>query len=103
LAVTEIAGRHDAEGANGGERANLRAAQPDVAVSRPDTLALGAARQIEVAREHISGFEPLAFARIGQPATTASAEFAIGVVAIARVITPTRIEVHRSLLLEMLV
>ena len=57
LAVAEIAGRHDAEGADGGERANLRAAQPHVAVSRPDTLAFGAARQLEVTREHIARIE----------------------------------------------
>ncbi len=50
LAVAKIAGGHDAEGADGGERANLRAAQPHVAVSRPDALAFRAARQLEVAR-----------------------------------------------------
>jgi hypothetical protein len=89
LAVAEIAGGHDAEGADCGERANLRAAQPDVAVTCPDTLALWAARQIEIAREDIPRFEPLTFARIAQPATTAAVEFAI-----ARVISPTRIESH---------
>jgi hypothetical protein len=80
-----------------------RAAQPDVAVACPDALAVGAARQIEVAREHIPRFEPLAAARVAQPATAASAEFAIAIVAIARVIIPTRIEIHRHLRLEMLV
>ena len=49
LAVAEIAGGHDAEGAHGGERANLRAAQPHVAVSCPDTLTFRAARQLKVA------------------------------------------------------
>jgi hypothetical protein len=39
VAIAEIAGRDDAEGADGGERANLPAAQPDVAVACPDTLA----------------------------------------------------------------
>jgi hypothetical protein len=94
LAIAEIAGRDDAEGADGGERANLRPAQPDVAVSCPHTLALGAARQVEVAREDISRFEPLAFARIAKPATTAAVESAIAIIVIARVISPTRIEVH---------
>ena len=74
LAVAEIAGRHDAEGADRGQRANLRAAQPHVAVSRPDTLAFRAARQLEVAREHIARIERLALARIGQPAAAALAE-----------------------------
>lgn len=94
LTVTEIAGGHDAKGADGGERANLRAAQPDVAVACPDPLALGTARQIEVAREHVADVEPLAFARIAQPATAASIESAIAIVVITRVISPTRIEVH---------
>ena len=86
LAVAEIAGGHDAEGADGGERANLRAAQPHVAVSRPDALAFRAARQLEVAREHIARIEPLAFARIGQPAAAALAELATVIVAVAWVI-----------------
>lgn len=103
LTVAEIARRDDAEGADRGEGADLRPPQPDVAVACPDTLALGAARQIEVAREHIPRFEPLAVAWIAQPAATASAEFAAIVVSVARVIIPTRIEVHRRLQLEMLV
>ncbi len=103
LAVAEIAGGHDAEGADGGERANLRAAQPHVAVSRPDALAFRAARQLEVAREHIARIERLALARIGQPSAAALAQLATVVVAVAWVITPTRIEVHRHLLPEMLV
>jgi len=100
LAVAEITSRHDAEGAYGGERANLRAAQPHVAVSRPDTLAFRAARQLEVAREHIARVEWLALARIGQPTAAALAQLATLVVAVACVITPTRIEVHSYLRLE---
>ena len=108
LAVAEIAGRHDAEGADGGERANLRAAQPHVAVSRPDTLAFRASRQLEVAREHIARVERLALARIGQPSAAALAQLATllrqgfgaqaVVVAVAWVIVPARIKVHRALL-----
>ena len=78
LAVAEIAGRHDAEGADRGQRANLRAAQPHVAVSRPDTLAFRAARQLEVAREHVARIEWLALARIGQPSAAALAQLARG-------------------------
>jgi hypothetical protein len=44
LAVAEIAGRHDAEGADGGQRAHLRRAQRHIAVSRPHPLACMAAR-----------------------------------------------------------
>ena len=53
LAVAEIAGRHDAEGPDGGQRAHLRGAQRHIAVSRPHALAFMAARQFKVAREHV--------------------------------------------------
>src|SRR6185436_5242000 len=86
----------------GGERANLRAAQPHVAVSRPDTLTFLAARQLEVAREHIARVQRLALARIGQPSAAALAQLATVIVAVAWVITPTRIEVHSYLRLETL-
>ena len=87
LAVTEIAGGHDAEGADSGERANLRAAQPHVAVSRPDTLAFRAARELEVAREHIARVERLPLARIGQPSAVALAQLATILLAVTWVIT----------------
>ncbi len=103
LTVAEIAGWHDAEGTDGGERANLRAAQPHVAVACPDALAFRAARQLEVAREHVANVEPFTFARIAQPAAAASAQLAIAIVAITWVISPTRIEIHIRLLPEVLV
>jgi hypothetical protein len=62
-----------------------------------------AARQLEVAREHVARIEWLALARIGQPCAAALAQLATVVVAGAWVITPTRIEVHRYLRLEKLV
>ena len=64
VAVAKIAGGDDAEGADGGQGANLRAAQHDVAVARPDSLALTTPWKFEVAGEYIAWFEPLAFARI---------------------------------------
>ena len=85
--VAEIAGGHDAEGADGGQRADLRAAQRHVAIPCPDALAFTTPRQLEVAREDIAGIERQAFARIGQPATAALAQLAT---AVARVISPTR-------------
>ena len=100
LTVAEIAGGHDAEGADGGERANLRAAQPHVAVACPDALAFRAARQLEVARKHVANVEPFTFARIAQPAAAALAQLATLIVAITWVISPTRIEVHIRLLPE---
>ena len=102
LTVAEIAGGHNAEGADGGERANLRAAQPHVTVSRPDTLAFRAARQLKVAREHVARVEWFALTRIGQPSAAALAQLATVLVAVTWVITPTRIEVHRHLRLEKL-
>jgi hypothetical protein len=65
LAVAEIASRHDSEGADGRQRADLRAAQRHVAVACPNALTLTPSRQLEVAREHLAWIEPLAFARIG--------------------------------------
>jgi hypothetical protein len=44
LAVAEIAGRNDAEGADGRQGPDLRAAQRHVAVSSPDALAFTASR-----------------------------------------------------------
>jgi len=102
LTVAKIAGGYDAEGADGGERADLRAAQPHVAVTCPDALAFRAARQLEVAREHVANVEPFTFARIAQPAAAASAQLAIAIVAITWVISPTRIEIHIRLLPEVL-
>jgi hypothetical protein len=96
-AVAEIAGAHDAEGTDGRQRADLGAAQPDVAVSCPDALAFNAARQLEVACEHVAGIERLAW--IGQPSAAALTQLATTIVAVARVIRPTRIEfIHTDLL-----
>jgi hypothetical protein len=103
LAVAEIAGRHNAEGAHGRERANLRGAQRHIAVSRPHALARMAARQLEIARKHVAWIEPLAFPRIGQPTTTALVEFATVDIAVARVVNRPRVEIHRHLPWEKLV
>ena len=103
LTVAEIDGRDDTEGADGGQRAGLRAAQGHVAVACPDALTFRAPRQLEAAREHIARIERLPFARIGQPTAAALAQLAAEIVAVARVISPTRIEIHIRLLPEMLV
>lgn len=76
LSVAEIAGRHDAEGADGGQRADLRAAQRHIAVSRPHALAFMAAGQFEITREDIAGIEWLTFARIGQAAAASLGQLA---------------------------
>ena len=103
LTVAKIAGGHDTEGADGCERADLRAAQPHVAVACPDALAFRASRQLEVAREHVANVEPFTFARIAQPAAAASAQLTIAIIAITWVISPTRIEIHIRLLPDVLV
>src|SRR5688572_10978359 len=95
LAIAEIARWHDAEGADGCQRADLRAAQRHVAVACPDALTFTATRQLEVARKHVAWIEPLAFPRIGQPTTTALVELTTVMIAIARVVNRPRIEVHR--------
>jgi hypothetical protein len=73
LAIAEIASRHDSEGADGRQRAYLRAAQRHVAVACPDALAFTASRQFEITREDIA------------------------IVAVARVVNGSRIEVHGHL------
>jgi len=53
--VTQVARRHDAKRANGGERPTLGPAQRVFAVARiVDDLAVAPARQIEPSREHIA-------------------------------------------------
>lgn len=79
MAVSEVAGGHDAEGAGSGESARLGAAQGVVAVALVDALALWSARQIDLAHEDIARTEWLAFARVGC-AATALAQFAAIVV-----------------------
>jgi hypothetical protein len=93
-----IAGGHDAEGTDGRQRADLRAAKRHVAVARPDALAFYAARQLEVACEHVARIERLALAWIGQPPATALVEFATVDIALARVVNRPRVEVHKDLL-----
>ena len=67
IPVAEIAGGHHAEGADGGQRADLRTAQRHVTVPRPDALAFTTTWQLDVTRQHVSRVQPLAFAWIGQP------------------------------------
>jgi hypothetical protein len=45
-------------------------------VNLSSTLAFTAARQLEIAREYLTGIEPLAFPRIGERPTVALAELA---------------------------
>ena len=57
--VADVTAGDDAEGADGGQRTGLGAPQRVGAIAVPDTLTLGAARQIEVAREHVRWFPAL--------------------------------------------
>ncbi|MBS1816805.1 MAG: hypothetical protein JSU08_02650 [Acidobacteria bacterium] len=63
-------------------------------LAEPDALAVRAARQIEITSEHVTRVTRVAFERIGRNASTALAEFATIVISVARVIIPTRIEIH---------
>lgn len=101
VTIAEIAGRDDAEGTDGRHRADLGAAQRDVAVARPDTLAFTAARQFEVTRKHVTWIEPFASPRIRQPAAAALVQLATVDIAIARVINRSRIEIHSRTTLPM--
>ena len=97
VAIAEIAGRDDAERTDDSHRADLGAAQRDVAIAGPDPFAFTAAGQLEVARERIAWIEPLTFPRIGQPAAAALVELATVDIAIARVIDRPRVEIHKRL------
>jgi hypothetical protein len=63
-------------------------------LAEPHTLSVRAARQIEITSEHVTRVTRVAFEWIGRDASTALAEFATIVVSVARVIIPTRIEIH---------
>lgn len=49
----------------------LGASQEDVEVTTPDALAFGAAREFEVAREHVARIARVAFERIGRGSSSA--------------------------------
>jgi hypothetical protein len=53
-AVAEIARRHGAEGADGGQRARFRAAESVVVAVVVDVLSFEAARQVDVLHEHVA-------------------------------------------------
>jgi hypothetical protein len=53
-AVAEIARRHGAEGADGGQRARFRAAQGVVVAVIVNVFSFEAARQIDMFHEHVA-------------------------------------------------
>jgi len=53
-AVAEIARRHGAEGADGGQRARFRAAEGVVVAVVVDVLSFEATRQVDVLHEHVA-------------------------------------------------
>ncbi len=60
--VVEIVGTYDAEGADGGQRARLRAAQRVIVIVVVDVLLFEAARQVDVLHEHVSRVHALTVA-----------------------------------------
>jgi hypothetical protein len=93
-AVPEVVGVHDAERAGCRQRPRFRAAQECAVLAEPHALAVRTTRQIEITSEHVTWVTRVALERIGRDASTALVEFATVVVSVARIIIPTRIEIH---------
>ena len=70
-AVPEVVGMHDAERAGRRQRTRFRAAQENAVLPEPHTLAVWAARQVEVTREHLTRVARVSFEWIGRDASTA--------------------------------
>ena len=54
VAVAEVLAWDNSEGADGGQRATLRAAQRVLAITVEHPFAFGSTRQVELAQEHVS-------------------------------------------------
>ncbi|HUE87466.1 MAG TPA: hypothetical protein VMO26_15430 [Vicinamibacterales bacterium] len=63
-AVPEVVGVHDAERAGRRKRPRFRAAQENAVLAEPHALAVWAARQVEVAREHLTRVARVSFERV---------------------------------------
>src|SRR6516165_7292259 len=70
-AVPEVVGVHDAECAGCRQRPRFRAAQENAVLAEPHTLAVWAARQIEITSEHVTRVTRVPFEWIGRDASTA--------------------------------
>src|SRR5262245_50976363 len=64
VAVAKVLGWHDSEGADGGQRAALRAPQRVLALAIEHSLALGSAGQVELAQEHVSRVRTVALTHV---------------------------------------
>src|SRR5256885_17225907 len=64
VAVAEVLGWDNSEGADGGQRAALRAAQRVLAIAVEYAFALGSPRQVELAQEHVSRVRTVALTRV---------------------------------------
>jgi len=64
VAVAEVLGGYHSECSDGGQRATLRAPQGVLAVAIEHSLAVGSARQVELAQEHVSRIGALAFPHV---------------------------------------
>jgi eukaryotic-like serine/threonine-protein kinase len=91
MSVAQVTSRDDAEGAHGGERARLGAAQGDVTATCPDAITFRTTWQVEVPHEHVARIGGRAIARVGHAAATAAAQVARAIIERARVVAPTRI------------
>jgi hypothetical protein len=64
VAVAEVLGWDNSEGANGRQRAALRTAQRVLAIAVEYSFALGSSRQVELAQEHVPRIRTVALTRI---------------------------------------
>ncbi|HKW03262.1 MAG TPA: hypothetical protein VJN96_25780 [Vicinamibacterales bacterium] len=87
VAVAEVLGRDNSEGADGGQGATLRTAQRVLTIAVEDAFALGSARQVELSQEHVT--------RVRTVALTDVAVSRI-LVALSRVVNTSRIMVEHG-------
>jgi hypothetical protein len=64
FAVAEILGGYHSESSDGGQRATLRAPQGVLAVAIEHSLAVGSARQVQLAQEHVARVCTVALTRV---------------------------------------
>jgi hypothetical protein len=92
VAVAEVLGGDDSEGADRCQGATLRATQGVLTLAVEHSLPLRSARKVELAQEHVS--------RVGTVALTPVAVPRI-VVALPRIVSPARVSIEHGFLLQL--
>jgi hypothetical protein len=91
--VAEIVSRDDSEGAHRRQRTAFGAAKGVFAVAESNALAFGITGQVDPVHEHVSRLHAFPFAWV-RAAAAAAAEIAGVVIALAGIVTPTRVVEH---------